>query len=56
MAAKETKIQYPALAILYGEDPNLLQVSVRLTPDTADLAPVILHETEREARRVDAAD
>ncbi len=44
------------VAILYGEEPNLLQLSVRLTPDTADLAHVIVHETETEATRFDAAD
>lgn len=44
------------LAILYGEEPNLLQLSLRLPPDSVDLAPVILHETEREAARLDAAD
>lgn len=44
------------LAILYGEEPNLMQISLRLTPDTVDLAPVILHEIERDAARLDTAD
>lgn len=44
------------VAILYGEEPNLLQLSLRLTPDTVDLAPMILRESETEVARFDAAD
>ncbi len=44
------------VAILYGEEPNLLQLSLRLTPETVDLAPMILHESETAAARLDAAD
>lgn len=39
------------VAILYGEEPNLLQLSLRLTSDTADLAPTIVLVTEGEAAR-----
>ncbi len=38
------------VAILFGEEPNLLQLWVRLSPDTQDLTQFIIQQTEREAR------
>ncbi len=37
------------VAILTGEAPNLIQASIRLTPQTLGLAPLIIHQIEREA-------
>jgi hypothetical protein len=37
------------VAILFGEEPSLLQLSVRLPSETSDLAPLITEQTEREA-------
>jgi hypothetical protein len=41
--------QHPilGLAMLVGEDPDLIQLSLRLPPDMDDLAPIIIRETER---------
>jgi hypothetical protein len=37
------------VAILFGDEPNLFQLCVRLSPETADLAQLIIQQTEREA-------
>jgi hypothetical protein len=37
------------VAILFGQEPNLLQLSLRLTPETIDLVQTIIRENERQA-------
>ena len=39
------------VAILFGQEPSLLQLSMRLTPETENLERVIVRETEREVKR-----
>jgi hypothetical protein len=36
------------VAILFGEEPNLVQLSIRLPPEADDLSQVIIQQTERE--------
>jgi TonB family protein len=36
------------VAILTGQDPDLLQLSVRLSPEQVDLAPTIIQQVERD--------
>jgi len=40
------------VAILFGEEPNLLQLSVRLPVETTDLSHVIIQQTELEANHL----
>ena len=40
------------VAILFGEEPRLLQLSVRLPSETSDLAQLIVEQTEPEAARL----
>ncbi|HWJ48062.1 MAG TPA: hypothetical protein VNS62_10435 [Candidatus Udaeobacter sp.] len=40
------------VAILFGEEPKLLQLSVRLPSETSDLAQLIVEQTEPEAARL----
>ena len=44
---------YPAVgvAILQGDTPDLLLLTVRLPPNMADLASGIIQQVERDARR-----
>ena len=37
------------VAILFGQEPDLLQLWVRLSPETKDLTQFIIQQTEREA-------
>jgi hypothetical protein len=37
------------VAILFGEEPNLLLLSIRLSPEMTDLAPAIIHQARRDA-------
>jgi len=39
------------VAILFGEEPSLLQLSMRLPSETSDLAQLIISQAEREAER-----
>lgn len=39
------------VAILFGEGPNLLQLSVRLPSESSDLAQLVVEQAEREAAR-----
>jgi hypothetical protein len=41
------------VAILVGETPDLLHLSVRLPRDVSDLTPTIIHQVEREVARPD---
>lgn len=41
-------------AILFGEEPNLLQLSVRLPRQASDLTQFIIQQTERETAHFDA--
>ena len=36
------------VAILQGQPPDLLVLRVRLPPEQRDLAPIIIHQIERE--------
>jgi len=42
------------VAILFGEDSNLLQLSVRLPTDLRYLAPIIISQTEREVKEANS--
>jgi hypothetical protein len=44
------------VAILFGEDPDLLELSVRLPPQFGDLTRVIIQQIEREAVRLSRAE
>jgi hypothetical protein len=39
------------ITMLVGDTPDLLQLSMRLTPDTNDLGPVIVQQFERQSKR-----
>src|SRR6185437_13400413 len=39
------------VAILFGEEPSLLQLSMRLPSESSDLAQLIIAQAEREAER-----
>ena len=40
------------VALLHGKEPNLIQLSVRFSPDTGDLAAVIIRQVGRDALHV----
>jgi hypothetical protein len=48
---KKNATPISGVAILMGQTPDLLQLSVRLPQNLADLTPVIIQQTERDASR-----
>jgi hypothetical protein len=49
---QKSDIPICGVAILFGEEPNLIQLSVRLPSESSDLMQLIVDQTEREAARL----